>query len=459
MKIPAVSPPSGVMVVDDDAELAGTLKEFLEQEGYAVEVALSAADAILIQERRPNLHIALIDLVMPVSDGITLTEELRRRNPGILVVIMTGYGTIESAVEAIKRGAEDYLTKPFDYETVRKKVARLMEVFELRERVEQLESNLEAHPCFENFVYVSPVMQKVVDRVRAVAASDTPVLLLGETGTGKEMLARAIHASSRRSRGPFIPINCGALPRELVESELFGVRRGAFTGANADAPGIFAAASGGTVFLDEIGDMPKEIQVKLLRVLQEGEVRPVGGSAPFKVDVRVISAANAPLAALRGENLRRDLFFRISTVVVEIPPLRERPDDVLVLAQHFANRLGRRYNRSINLSPSALEPLLTYSFVGNVRELENLLESAAVFSQDDPQTITDQDLKALLCTATPFPSPSTGSEPVSIKEVEQTAIERALRLCEGNRTKAASLLGISRDTLYRKMRQMENRPE
>ena len=236
MKIPAVSPPSGVMVVDDDAELAGTLKEFLEQEGYAVEVALSAADAILIQERRPNLHIALIDLVMPVSDGITLTEELRRRNPGILVVIMTGYGTIESAVEAIKRGAEDYLTKPFDYETVRKKVARLMEVFELRERVEQLESNLEAHPCFENFVYVSPVMQKVVDRVRAVAASDTPVLLLGETGTGKEMLARAIHASSRRSRGPFIPINCGALPRELVESELFGVRRGE-TGPPDSCPG------------------------------------------------------------------------------------------------------------------------------------------------------------------------------------------------------------------------------
>ena len=268
MKTGPAPPSAAILVVDDDASMAGTLKEFLHNEGYEAEVALSAAEALALHERNPSIALALVDLIMPVTDGIALMGELHRRNPDLPVVIMTGYGTIETAVEAIKGGAEDYLTKPFDQQAVRKKVVRLMEVHELRERVAQLEATLEHTPSFESFVSVSPAIQRVIERARLASASDVPILLLGETGTGKEMLARAIHAASPRAGRPFVAVNCGALPRDLVESELFGSRRGAFTGAYTDTPGIFAAAARGTVFLYEIGEMPKEAQVKLLRVLQ-----------------------------------------------------------------------------------------------------------------------------------------------------------------------------------------------
>jgi two-component system response regulator AtoC len=445
-----------ILVVDDDASLASTLKDFLTGEGYAVDVALSGAEALVIQETRPGVSLALVDLIMPVMDGLALTDALRRHNADITIVIMTGYGTIETAVEAIKRGAEDYVTKPFDYEAVRKKIARLMEVIELRERVSQLERHLERHPCFENIVSVAPAMEKVLERARMAAATDVPVLILGETGTGKEMLARAIHGASPRARLPFVAVNSGALPHDLAESELFGVRRGAFTGAYADAPGLFTAASGGTVFLDEIGEMPKDIQVKLLRVLQDKELRPVGSTRSERVDVRVVAATNRPLAELRSSLLREDLYFRIATIVLEMPPLRTRPEDVLVLAQHFAARLSRRYNREIVLARPALELLLHYSFPGNVRELENLIESVAAVSADNPQTVTDRDLRPLLGAGAPPPANATPmGETLSMEQMEKLTIQQALRVSEGNRTKAASLLGISRDTLYRKLRQYQ----
>lgn len=449
---PAKSCP--ILVVDDDAELAGALREFLEQDGYAVEVALSAGEALSVLQAHPQVCLALVDLIMPLSDGLSLMEEFHHRKPELAVVIMTGYGTIETAVEAIKRGAEDYLTKPFDRQAVRKKIGRLMEVFELREHVAQLEASLDRCLCFENFVYVSPLMQKTIERAQAAAASEASVLLIGETGTGKEMLARSIHASSRRSRRPFVPVNCGALPRELVESELFGFRKGAFTGAYNDTPGIFAAANGGTVFLDEIGEMPKEAQVKLLRVLQEGELRPVGSATSVRTDVRVIAATNRTLAALRAEHLREDLYFRLATVVFEVPPLRNRVEDILVLAQHFVGRLARRHNREIVLSRSGLEVLLAHPFPGNVRELENVLEGAVALSLDNPQTITDKDIRPLLAGAPAVAAtgPFTG-QALSMDALERLAIQQALRVSQGNRTRAASLLGISRDTLYRKLRQ------
>ena len=447
---------AAILVVDDDPEMAGTLQELLQQDGYEVAVALTADEA-LIQQQRSGFAMALVDLIMSPTDGLSLMEQLHRNDPNLAIVIMTGFGTIETAVEALKRGAEDYLTKPFDREAVRKKTRRLMELFGLRQRVAQLEASLDGCLCFESFVYVSRMMQRVVERAHAAAASDAPVLLVGETGTGKEMLARAIHAASPRSRKPFVPINCGALPRELVESELFGFRRGAFTGAHADAPGIFAAANGGTVFLDEIAEMPKEAQVKLLRVIQEGELRPVGSPKPVTVDVRIVSASNRPLSTLRAESLREDLYFRITTIVVELPPLRAHPEDIPVLAQSFMGRLGRRYGRQIRLTSSAVDILRNYPFPGNVRELENVLEGVVALSVEDPQVITDRHLRPLLNEAgTPAGFPGTGEQVFSMEQMERFAIQQALRLCRGNHSKAASLLGISRDTLYRKLRKIRD---
>ena len=452
-----MKPGPAILVVDDDASLAATLKEFLSREGYQVEVAQSGAEALAVHAANPRISLALVDLIMPLVDGLTLTGELRRRDPDLAVVIMTGYGTIETAIEAIKKGAEDYLTKPFDYEAVRKKIARLMEVMELRERVAQLEGHLERHACFETIIAVSPAMERVLERARLAAATDAAILIVGETGTGKEMLARAIHEASSRARMPFVAINSGALPRELVESELFGFRRGAFTGAYNDAPGIFSAASGGTVFLDEIGEMPKDVQVKLLRVLQEGELRPVGSAKAVHVDVRVVSATNLPLNELRSAALREDLYFRIATVVLQVPPLRARQEDILVLTQHFAGRLSRRYGREISLSRSALELLLRYPFPGNVRELESLIESATAVSADNPQSITAKDLRPLLSAgAEEIGAAQAMHPPVSMEQMERLTIQQALRMAEGNRTKAASLLGISRDTLYRKLRQYQS---
>jgi DNA-binding NtrC family response regulator len=451
--------PCTILVVDDDASLVSTLRDFLAGEGYSVEAALSAEEALSLQANTPGICLALVDLVMPLTDGLTLMDQLRKRNPELVVVIMTGFATIETAVEAIKRGAEDYLTKPFDQEAIRKKIGRLMEVFELRSRVAQLESNLNKYAhSFESLVHISPLMHRVVEQARTAADTEASILLVGQTGTGKEMLARAIHDASRRSSAPFAPVNCGALPRELVESELFGFRRGAFTGAYTDAPGVFASANGGTVFLDEIGEMPKEVQVKLLRVLQEKELRPVGSPLPVPVDVRVIAASNRPLASLRTDSLRSDFYFRIATVTIEVPPLRSRPEDVLVLAQHFTRSLTQRYEREISLSRSALELLLHYSFPGNVRELENMLESVAALSRDDPQLITEKELRPLFESEKSDEMPMAGAEPnLTLEQWEHLAIERALRRCKGNRTRAASLLGISRDTLYRKLRDSGDR--
>jgi two-component system, NtrC family, response regulator len=449
--------PCKILVVDDDAGLANTLKDFLLSEGYSVKVALSGEEALSVQASTPGISLALVDLIMPITDGLALMDQLRQRNPDLAVVIMTGFGTIETAVEAIKRGAEDYFTKPFDQEAIRKKIGRLMEVFELRDRVAELESNLDKYAhSFEALVHISPAMQHIVEQARTAADTDASILLIGETGTGKEMLARAIHGASRRSSAPFAPLNCGALPRELVESELFGFRRGAFTGAYSDAAGLFASANGGTVFLDEIGEMPKDVQVKLLRVLQEKELRPVGSPRAIPVDVRIIAATNRPLAALRGEHLRDDFYFRITTVIIEVPPLRSRPEDLLALVRHFTRSLAERYQREITLSRSALELLLRYSFPGNIRELMNMLESLAALSRDDPQVITERELRPLLENGNGEQISLTGVEPtLTLEQWERVVIERALRQCKGNRTHAASLLGISRDTLYRKMREFK----
>ena len=439
-----------ILVLDDDRELAETLQDFLIGEGYTVAVANSPAAALEFVDHHPQVALALLDLVMPESSGLIVMQELHRKLPELPVVIMTGFGTIETAVEAIKRGAEDYLTKPFDREAVRKKVGRIVEVHRLRKRVAKLEADLKSGDPFEDLIFVSSAIQKIIERARTVSATDATVLLVGETGTGKERLGRAIHRASQRSQREFVAVNCGALPRELIESELFGVRRGAFTGAYSDSPGMFMVANRGTLFLDEIGEMPKEAQVKLLRVLQEKEVRAVGSTQTARVDVRVIAATNRQLSKLRTELLREDLYFRLATVVIEVPPLRARHEDILVLSQWFVARLSEKYGRHVTISRAGLEALLTHSFPGNVRELENLLESLCAVSTDDPQVITDKEVRQALVQA---PAAVSADVPLALDDMERMAIGRAVRLCHGNRTRAAALLGISRDTLYRKIKE------
>jgi DNA-binding NtrC family response regulator len=447
-----LKPAYEILVVDDDAELADTLCEFLRGDGYTVAVAHSGAEALRACDELPGLALVLMDLMMPNGDGLSTMKSLHASHPDLPVMIMTGFATIETAVEAMKQSAEDYLTKPFDRDAVRKKVGRVMEVHRLRGRVAQLEEDLQrSSDPFGQLIYVSQQMQKVVDRARVAASSDASMIILGETGTGKERIARAVHGASSRRSKPFVAVNCGALPHELIESELFGARKGAFTGAYSDTPGVFVAAQGGTVFLDEIGEMPKEAQVKLLRVLQEREVRPLGSTGAVRVDIRVIAATNRPLAKLRGEVLREDLYFRLATVTIEIPPLRTRSEDVLVFAQWFTARMAEKYGRHITISRPALEALVSYSFPGNVRELENVIEGACALSMDDPQVITDRDLRHAL--AQPSSAPR-GEMPLALEDLERVAIERAIRVCGGNRTRAATLLGISRDTLYRKLREL-----
>lgn len=309
----------GILVVDDDEGLATSLAKVLQQRYPRVHTALSAAEAAAILAREKNICIALVDLVMPLTDGLGLLDLVRQSHPDVSVILMTGFGTIETAVEAIKRGAEDYITKPFDSETVLKKVSLVMELYELKERVAQLEGQRERESSFAEIVAASPVMLSVLERVRVAAMSSAPVLLVGETGTGKEMLARAIHRGSPRAGGSFIPVNCAAIPHELFESELFGHRKGAFTSAVADHRGLFQAAHGGTLFLDEITEVPIGTQAKLLRVLEDGEVRRVGETTPLHVDIRLVSASNRPLAEIASGGLREDLFFRISTIVIQVP--------------------------------------------------------------------------------------------------------------------------------------------
>jgi len=387
-------------------------------------------------------------------DGLGVLEYARQHHPEVSVILMTGFGTIETAVEAIKRGAEDYLTKPFDTETVLKKVSRLMELYELKERVARLESRLQQESPFSQIVAGSAAMRAVVQRAGMAARSSAPVLVVGETGTGKEMLARAIHNASPRANRPFVPVNCAALPHDLLESELFGYRKGAFTGALADHAGLFEAAHGGTLFLDEIGELPLAAQAKLLRVLEAGELRRVGETTAARVDVRLLSATNRPVQQLQGGAFREDLFFRISTIVLDVPPLRHRRDDLYLLVQHFLRLLEGRYGRLLSLDRAGLDHLLGYPFPGNVRELAHILESAVAVSTDNPQVILDRDLAPLLRSHSTFRDlPPQVASDCSLETLEKFAIRQALRLARYNKSHAAELLGLSRGSLYSKLRE------
>lgn len=440
-----------VLVVDDDEELVSAVKELLERRKYEVITAFSGNEAIEKASAIHDINVALLDLVMPMMDGFTLLERIKGIHPEIDVIMITGHGTVPTAVEAIKRGATDFITKPFDKDVLLKKLEIITKAHELANRISELQEIVSEKYGFDQIISGSQVMKRVFEKASAAARTDASVFLIGETGTGKELLAKSIHLKSGRSSQPFTAVNCAAIPKELMESELFGYKKGSFTGAVRDHDGLFAAANRGTIFLDEIGEMPKDLQVKLLRVLQENRVRPIGHVTEIPVDTRVIAASNRPIEELKNTYLREDLFFRLAVVVIELPPLRERREDIPLLIEHFIKKLNQKYSRNIKgVSEGVLASIYRHDFPGNIRELENLLEGIIAVSPHDKETIIEKDLKAH-----PLWQEKKASEHMllSLEKLEKFALEQALRESQGNKSKAAEILGISRDTLYRKLKQ------
>ena len=439
-----------VLVVDDDPEFVSAVGELLERNDYGVVPAYSAQEALEKIEKSPTINLALLDLVMPMMDGFTLLEKLKEQAPGMDVIIITGQGTVQTAVDAIKKGASDFITKPFDKDVLLRKLHVLKKKHELEGKVGKLKQIISEKFGFENIISSSKAMKSVFEKATAAARSNAPVFIVGQTGTGKELLAKAIHVRGERADEPFVAVNCGAIPKELLESELFGYKKGAFTGAVKDHEGLFIAANKGTIFLDEIGEMPKDLQVRLLRVLEEYKVRPIGHTEEVPLDVRVVAASNHSIEELKSKYLRDDLFFRLAVIVIELPPLSERRGDIALLVKTFIGRFNEKYSKSIKgLTESALSSLHEYDFPGNIRELENLIEGIVAVCPQNKEEITLKDLKAHLLWNEPK---AGGHQILSLDKLEKYAFEQALREAKGNKSKAAEMLGISRDTLYRKLK-------
>jgi len=372
-----------LLIVDDDKTFRSVTKRLLEEDGYVVEVAVSANEAVpLLREKHYDL--LLSDLVMPGTGGLDFLNQVKAHDPAMPVVMITGFASIHSAVEAMKRGAEDYLTKPCSNEELRLKIRRALEKSRERQELQRLRAEVAQKYTFQNLTGKSALMQQVFNLIAQVAETDTTILITGETGTGKELVAKAIHYNSARRDQPFVGVNCAALVETLLESELFGHERGAFTGAIKQKQGRFELANRGTLFLDEVSEMPLSTQVKLLRVLQERQLERVGGTEAIRLDIRLISATNRDLSkAIRDGSFREDLFYRLNVVPIHLPPLRERREDIPLLAANFIQRYAAALGKPIDgIAPAAMEFLLRYHWPGNVRELENVIERSVVLCQD-----------------------------------------------------------------------------
>ena len=438
-----------VLVVDDEENIRHLLKTILEREGYRVRCAAEGAQALEMLGREPFDQV-LCDVRMPVMDGPAFLAEVARRGIETSVIMMSAYGTIESAIEAMKAGAYDYVTKPFKRDEIVLTLRKAAEREQLRRENRRLRAEVEEDAAMGMVAHSEP-MRAILELVAKVADYKTTVLITGESGTGKELIAQAIHRSGSRARRPLVTINCAALPENLLESELFGHVKGAFTDAVKDKAGLFVQADGGTLLLDEIGDMPASLQVKLLRALQEEEVRPVGGLAPRRVDVRVVAATAKDLEKeASAGRFREDLFYRLNVLPIHVPPLRSRPEDIPPLVAHFVAKYNRKLNLSVEgLSPAAMSACLAYDWPGNVRELENAVERALV--------LTESRQIGRDCLPPAVQGAGEGGSPgLSVKEnvraLERQLIVRALEKCGGNRTHASRLLEISHPCLLSKMR-------
>jgi len=438
-----------VLIVEDEPKMLRLLELNLAEEGLTVRTAPDAEAALkLFREHRIDLVVT--DLKLPGMSGLDFLEAVKRADSRVPVIIMTAYGTIETAVEAMKAGASDYILKPFVLEEMKLIVRKELDVRRLREENRRLREELGRRYEFKNIVAHSAKMQEVLATVARVAPSNSTVLLGGESGVGKDMIARAIHQHSRRAAGPFIKINCTAIPENLLESELFGYEKGAFTGAVSAKPGKFELADKGTIFLDEIGDIPGSIQVKLLRVLQDREFERLGGTRTLRVDVRVVAATNQDLrAALEEGTFRRDLYYRLNVVPINIPPLRDRKEDIPYLVDYFIERFARESGKPIRgITPAAQRLLMDFHWPGNVRELENIIERAVALSAGDRLEV--HDIRLDLSPARGVPAVTGVAFPpegVTLEQFLDGIIQEALRRAHGNKSQAARLLGISRNAL------------
>lgn len=448
-------PKARILIVDDDDIILDSLQEFLRLEGYQVDVARSYEEAIGALERA-EFNIAITDVNMPGSSGFELLRLCRQKYPQMVVVMITGYGTIDSAVEAIKMGAYDYLTKPIIDDELRLAVERALQQQNLLRENRALKQQLEQRHQLTNIVGQDYKMLRVFDLIESVADSRTNVLILGESGTGKSMIARAIHAHSRRADRPFIEVACGAIPESLLESELFGHVRGAFTGAVADRKGLLEAADGGTIFLDEIGDMPMSMQAKLLRALENGEILPVGSNEVRHTDVRVIAATHRDLRERMKEGqFREDLYYRLNQVMIRIPPLRERREDIPLLIQHFIEQANAEHGcRVQGITPEAIRQLVNQRWEGNVRQLRQAITQMVVLASEPTLDVGDIPEEFRQNTQI-IPVSSGFLAGHTLTELEKVAIQQTLKLTDGNREKAAKLLGIGARTLYRKLKEYD----
>ena len=435
---------ASILIVDDETVVRDSLGKWFEEEGYNVETATTARDALLKLPVQ-RWDVALVDIKMPGMDGLELQRKLREVDPEILIIIMTGYASVETAVQALKDGAYDYITKPFDPDDLAHLVRKALEHRRTKEENVRLRESLETTQTVE-LVGNSQAMQKVQEMIRTVASTDTTVLIRGESGTGKEMVAQAIHNLSLRRYMPLVVIHCGALTETLLESELFGHEKGAFTGALYRKKGKFEVAEGGTVFLDEISDISLKTQTDLLRVLQEREITRVGGTQTIKVDFRAVAATNRDLEGLVKEGtFRPDLYYRLNVFSIELPPLRERREDIPLLADHFLQKYARAMNKRFTfISRAALDKLMDYAWPGNVRELENAIERALVVGRE-PE-IQSADLPLSLQGGSGLPAGP------SLDDVERAHILKTLEACAWNQTKAAKVLDIDRVTLYNRIK-------
>jgi two-component system nitrogen regulation response regulator GlnG len=463
-----------ILVVDDEESVRWALRKAMEQAGYGVDLAADGPSG-LTAAGDPAVDLILLDVRLPGQDGLELLREIRKRRPDLPVIMMTAYGTLQVAVEAMKLGAYDYIGKPFDTDEVLLVVQKALEAQALAQEVARLRQTVEGSVDLGGIVGGSPAMQQIFKAVGKVAGTDLTVLVRGESGTGKELVARAIHENSRRKGRPFVPVNCAAIPRELLESELFGHEKGAFTGAMAARRGRFEQAEGGTIFLDEVGDMDPSLQTKLLRVLQERYIERLGGEGSIPVDVRIIAATNQDLeAAVTSRAFREDLFYRLNVVAIHLPPLRDRREDISSLVAHFLTAFAQEQRTAPKvMSPEARELLLAYGWPGNVRELENVVKRASALATTSlilpdhlPETIRQAaSVPEAATPPNPFPADWIRAELARLEGdldghlhdhfvscVERPLLELVLRRTGGNQVKAAELLGINRNTLRKRIK-------